>query len=103
MCILIAELATYVDHRLSHENASLWRIHVIHHMSHRVTASNNARHHFLDNGKALFPTVLIFLFLDFSSKVTSSVWIILILGNFLFTNCHGGVSTGISLKYQHSN
>jgi hypothetical protein len=51
---------------MSHVTPRLWSIHAIHHMSHRVTASNNARHHFLDNGKVRIG--FFFVFFDHRSE-----------------------------------
>jgi len=66
--ILISEFFVYLDHRLTHTQPFLWKIHTIHHMATKVSVVNNARHHFLDNAKAIFPTYLTFLWLGFSSK-----------------------------------
>lgn len=65
VAILISEFIIYMDHRLSHTVVGLRKIHSIHHMSTRVTALNNARHHFLDNIKALFPTYFLFFSCNF--------------------------------------
>jgi sterol desaturase/sphingolipid hydroxylase (fatty acid hydroxylase superfamily) len=42
---LLGDFAKYAFHRLSHENAVLWRIHAIHHLPERVAVSNALRVH----------------------------------------------------------
>lgn len=45
VAFLVGDLAKYALHRLSHENAWLWRIHAVHHLPERVSVTNALRVH----------------------------------------------------------
>ena len=48
IALLVAELGQYWVHRLAHERASLWRLHVVHHSVERLYWLNAGRFHPLD-------------------------------------------------------
>lgn len=48
LALLLAELGHYAFHRLSHENALVWRIHAVHHSPERLYWLNATRFHPLD-------------------------------------------------------
>lgn len=48
VALLVAELGQYWVHRLAHERASLWRLHVVHHSVERLYWLNAGRFHPLD-------------------------------------------------------
>jgi sterol desaturase/sphingolipid hydroxylase (fatty acid hydroxylase superfamily) len=48
LAILVAELGHYWFHRLSHENAWVWRLHAVHHSAPRLYWLNATRFHPLD-------------------------------------------------------
>ncbi|WKX74241.1 sterol desaturase family protein [Streptomyces sp. XD-27] len=46
--LLLASLANYLVHRLSHSNPWLWRLHGVHHVPDKVNVGNNGVNHILD-------------------------------------------------------
>ena len=48
LALLIAEFAAYWAHRLMHERAWFWRVHVVHHSARRLHSLNASRNHPLD-------------------------------------------------------
>jgi sterol desaturase/sphingolipid hydroxylase (fatty acid hydroxylase superfamily) len=58
LAALLAEAASYWQHRLSHRNAWLWRFHALHHSGGRLNLARTARFHFVDIGPGAF---LVFL------------------------------------------
>ena len=55
---VLAEAASYWQHRLSHRNAWLWRFHALHHSGGRLNLARTARFHVVDIGPGAF---LVFL------------------------------------------
>lgn len=48
LAVLVAELAYYWFHRLSHRATILWKLHAVHHGAARVYSMNSGRFHLLD-------------------------------------------------------
>ncbi|MER5744972.1 sterol desaturase family protein [Streptomyces sp. NPDC002225] len=46
--LLTGSLASYLVHRLGHTNATLWRLHGVHHVPEKVNVANNGVNHVLD-------------------------------------------------------
>ncbi|GGY98964.1 hypothetical protein GCM10010327_31980 [Streptomyces nitrosporeus] len=46
--LLVGSLVSYLVHRLSHNNAVLWRLHGVHHVPQKVNVANNGVNHVLD-------------------------------------------------------
>jgi len=54
LAAVLAEAASYWQHRLSHRNAWLWRFHALHHSGGRLNLARTARFHFVDIGPGSF-------------------------------------------------